>query len=119
VCSVVVARPPFSKSFRERCIQGLRQGMVVETLCHDIYPAQPITTVSLAANTSCHGSHLVVHVNRAINDRPVHTAECHLLSVVQAATMVILSISKPSISQWSQIKEDTVEPSVLAQDSIL
>ena len=24
-----------------------------ETLCHNIYPAQPITTVSLAANTYC------------------------------------------------------------------
>jgi len=23
----------------------------IETLCHDIYPARPITTVSLAANT--------------------------------------------------------------------
>jgi len=32
---------------------------------------------------------------------------------------LILSISKPSISQWSQIKEDTVEPSVLARDIIL
>jgi len=28
----------------------------------------------------------------------------------------ILSISKPSISQRSQIKEDTVEPTVLARD---
>ena len=27
-----------------------------------------------------------------------------------------LSVCKPSISQWSQIKEDTVEPSVLARD---
>ena len=24
-----------------------------ETLCHDIYPAKPTTTVSLAANTYC------------------------------------------------------------------
>ena len=29
---------------------------------------------------------------------------------------LILSVSKPSISQRSQIKEDTVEPSVLARD---
>ena len=28
----------------------------------------------------------------------------------------ILSVSKPSISQWSQIKEDTVEPSVAARE---
>jgi len=32
------------------------------------------------------GSSLEAHVNRAINDRPVPTAGCHLLSVVQAAT---------------------------------
>jgi len=42
-----------------------------------------------------------------------HTAGGHLLSVAQAATN-ILSVSKPSISQRSQIKEDTVEPSVPA-----
>jgi len=29
---------------------------------------------------------------------------------------LLLSISKPSISQWSQIKEDTVEPSVRARE---
>jgi len=32
------------------------------------------------------GSNLASHVNRAINDRPEHTAGRHLLSVVQAAT---------------------------------
>ena len=71
-----------------------------ETLCHDIYPARPITTVSLATNTYCmmdgHSScaprtvgprvQLAVRVNRAIDDRPAHTAGGHLLSVVQAAT---------------------------------
>jgi len=31
-------------------------------------------------------SNLAVRVNRAIDDRPEHTAEGHLLSVVQAAT---------------------------------
>ena len=56
-----------------------------ETLCHDIYPARPITTVSLAANIYCMmdgisscaprtvgctaaGSKLAVHVHIAIND---------------------------------------------------
>jgi len=46
-----------------------------ETFCHDIYPAGPITTVSLAANTYCimdghsscapwaPGSNLAVRVN--------------------------------------------------------
>jgi len=29
---------------------------------------------------------------------------------------LILSVSEPSISQWSQIKEDTVEPSVPARE---
>ena len=72
----------------------------MERPCHDIYPARPITTVSLAANTyfmtyghrSCAprtmgpGSNLAVRVNRAIDDRPAHTAGGHLLPVVQAAT---------------------------------
>ena len=71
-----------------------------ETLCHDIYPARPITTVLLAANTysmmdghsSCAPrtvapwSNVAVYVNRAIDDRPAHTAGGHLLAVVQAAT---------------------------------
>jgi len=29
---------------------------------------------------------------------------------------LLQSVSKPSIGQWSQIKEDTVEPSVPARD---
>jgi len=67
----------------------------VDRLC-----SQPITTVSLAANTYCMmdglsfcssrpwatGSNLAVCVNRAIDDRAAHAAGCHLLSVVQAAT---------------------------------
>ena len=32
------------------------------------------------------GSNLAVHMNRAIDDRPAHTAGGHLLSVIQAAT---------------------------------
>ena len=69
-------------------------------MCHDIYPARPITTVSLAANTYCKmdghgssaprtvgpGSNLAVRVNIAIDDRPAHIAGGHLLSVVQAAS---------------------------------
>ena len=58
-----------------------------ETLCYDV------STVSLPANTycSCAPCTMVprvkfsgVCVNRAIDDRPAHTAD--LLSVVQAAT---------------------------------
>ena len=62
-------------------------------------------------------TNLVVRVNRAIDDRPAHTAGGHLLSVVQAATN--MSVAEPSISQRSQIKEvkeDTVEPSVPARE---
>ena len=32
---------------------------------------------------------------------------------------LILNVSIPSISQWLQIKLDTIEPSVLARDIIL
>jgi len=34
------------------------------------------------------GSNLVAHMNRAINDRPEHTAGGHLLSMVPAANLV-------------------------------
>ena len=68
-----------------------------QTLRHDIYPARPITTVSLAANTYCmmdalvlapwaSKSNLATRVNRAINDRPAHAAGRYLLSSVQVAT---------------------------------
>jgi len=70
-----------------------------DTLCHDIYPARPITTVFLAANTYCmmdgHSSCAprtvgpMVQFSCAcehIDDRPAHTAGGHLLLVVQAAT---------------------------------
>ena len=58
-------------------------------------PCSVFTTVSLATNAYCThvhlapwapGSNLAVRVNRAIDDRPAHTAGGHLLSVVQAAT---------------------------------
>jgi len=71
-----------------------------ETLCHDIYPARPITTVYLATNTYCmmdgHSSCAPRTVGPRVQfsgaceqsyyDRPAHTAGGHLLSVVQAAT---------------------------------
>jgi len=93
VCSCCATSP-----YREVCRAkgGIGSG---ETLCHDIYPARPITTVSLAANTYCMtmalalthlapwapGSNLAVCVNRAIDNQPAHTAGGQLLSVVQAA----------------------------------
>ena len=47
VCSCCATSP-----YREVCRAkgGIGSG---ETLCHDIYPARPLTTVSLAANTYC------------------------------------------------------------------
>jgi len=93
VCSCCATSP-----YREVCRAkgGIGGG---ETLCHDIYPARPIATDPLAANTYCmmdgHSSSAprtvsprvqAVRVNRAIDDRPAHTAGGHLLSVVQAAT---------------------------------
>jgi len=51
-------------------------------------------------------------VNIAIDDWPAHTAGGHLLSVVQAAT----NTEHLNISQWSQIKEDTIKPSVPARE---
>jgi len=47
VCSCCAISP-----YREVCRAkgGIGSG---ETLCHDIYPARPIATVSLATNTYC------------------------------------------------------------------
>ena len=64
--------------------------------------------------TSHCGPQFAACVNRAIDDRPAHTEGGHLLSVVQA--WLILSVSKTSISQQSQIKEDTVKPFVPARE---
>ena len=47
VCSCYATSP-----YREVCRAKGRIGSG-ETLCHDIYPAQTMTTVSLAANTYC------------------------------------------------------------------
>jgi len=97
-----------------------------ETLCHDIYPARPITIVSLVTNTYCMmdghnscapwtpGSNLAVCVNRAIDDRPGIQQEA--ICYQWFKQRLILSVSNPSISQQSQIKEDTVEPSVCARE---
>jgi len=47
VCSCCATSP-----YKEVC--RVKGGIgSVETLCHYIYPAQPITTVSLATNTYC------------------------------------------------------------------
>ena len=118
--------------YREVCRTkgGIRSG---ETLRHDIYPARPITTVSLATNTYCrmdsHSScaprtvsprfNVAVCVNRAIDDRPGIQQE--VICYQWFKQRLILSISEPSIrpSQRSQIKEDIVEPSVPVREFIL
>jgi len=88
----------------------------------------PITTVTLATNTYCMmdglssstphtmgpGSNLAVHVNRSIDDRPGIQQEA--ICYQWFKQRLILSISKPSISQQSQIKEDTIELSVPARE---
>jgi len=86
VCSRCTTSP-----YREVCRVkgGIGSG---EILCHDIYPARPITTVSLATNTYC--------APRTVGPRvqfsgaceqshwwPArHTEGSHLLSVVKAVT---------------------------------
>jgi len=61
------------------------------------------------------GSNLVVRVNKAIDDRPGIQQEA--ICYQWFKQRLILSVSKPSIySQRSQIKEDTVEPSVPARE---
>jgi len=44
------------------------------------------TYCMMDGHSSRTGSNLAARVNRAINDRPTHTAGRHLLSMVQAAT---------------------------------
>jgi len=55
-----------------------------------------------------------VRVNRAIDDRPVIQQEAICYQLVKQR--LILSVSEPGISQRSQIKEDTVKPSVPARE---
>jgi len=60
------------------------------------------------------GSNLAVRVNRAIDDRPGMQQEA--ICYQWFKQRLILSVFKPSISQRSQIKEDTVEPFVPARE---
>jgi len=60
------------------------------------------------------GSNLAVCVNRAIDDWPDIQQEA--ICYQWFKQRLILSVSKPSISQRSQIKQDTVEPSVPARE---
>jgi len=64
--------------------------------------------------TSHDGSNLVMRVNTAIDDRQGIQQEA--ICYQWFKQRLILSVSKPSISQRSQIKEDIVEPSVSARE---
>jgi len=55
-----------------------------------------------------------VHVNTAIDDRPGIQQEA--ICYQWFKQRLILSISEPSISQRSQMKEDTIEPCVPARE---
>jgi len=99
-----------------------------ETLCHDIYLAWPITTVSLAANTYCMMDGHSSCALRSVGPRVQISGACEqsLMTgqrIQQEAICyqclkqrLILIVSKPSISRRSQSKEDTIEPSVLARE---
>ena len=54
-----------TSSYREVCRAKGSIGSG-ETLCHDIYSARPITTVSLAANTYCMMGSLSSRTPRAV-----------------------------------------------------
>jgi len=57
-----------------------------------------------------------VRVNRAIDDRPGIQQEA--ICYQWFKQRLILSVSKPNISQRSQFKEDTVELTVLPENLI-
>ena len=97
VCSCC-ATSPYRKVCRAK--GGIGSG---ENLCHDIYPARPMTTVSLAANTYC-----------MMDDWPGIQQEA--ICYQWFKQRLILSVSELSISQRSQIREDTVKPSVPARE---
>ena len=58
------------------------------------------------------GSNLAVRVNRAVDDRPGIQQEA--ICYQWFKQRLILSVSELSISQRSQIRENTIEPSVPA-----
>ena len=87
VCSCCVSSP-----YREMC--RARRNRDGETLCHAVYPALPITTVSLATNTYCMMDGHSSCTARTVGPRcelwteQLMTGQAysiHLLSVVQAA----------------------------------
>jgi len=78
-----------------------------------IYPGQHITTVSLAANTYCTMDGLSSSAPRTVGPR---VTQQEAICYQWFKQRLILSVSKPSISQRSQTKKDTVEPYVPARE---
>ena len=69
---VVVSRPLLI----ERCVNtkgGIGSG---EIMCHDIYPARPITTVSVAANTYCMMDDLSSCATRTVGPSVLFSGAC-------------------------------------------
>jgi len=115
-----------------------QNGMVIEVTWHKnanlenlttLYLRKKSATVSLVINTAwwtaiAHAhlaswapeSNLAVRVNRAIDDRPGIQQEA--ICYQWFKQRLILNVSKPSIRQRSQIKEDTVEPLCLPENLI-
>jgi len=90
--------------------------VIGSTLIHDICSSSSssssITTVFLVANTYC-------MMEWCMWTEPLMTDRCMQQDVIcyqWFKQRSILSVSEPSISQRTQIKEDSVEPSVLARD---
>ena len=124
VCSCCATSP-----YREVC-RAKAEIQSGETLCHDIYPARPITTVSLANNTYCMMDGHSSWAPRTVGPRVQLSGACEQSHWWPASAYsrrpsvfyqwfkqrLILSVSKPSIIQRSQIKEDTVEPSMPARE---
>jgi len=122
VCSCCATSP-----YREVCrVKGGTGSR--ETLCHDIYPTRPITTVSLAATTYCIIDGHSSSAPRTVGPRVQLSGACEMplmtgQRIQQEAIcyqwfkqLLMLRFSEPSISQRSQIKEDTVEPFVPARE---
>jgi len=115
LCVVCCATSPYRELCRAK--GGIGSG---DTLCHDIYPARPITTVSLVANTYCMMDDLSSCAPRTVGPRvqcvwtePLMTGQCiqqEEICYQWFKQRLILSVSKPSISQRSQIKRGHRRP---------
>jgi len=69
----------------------------------------------LAGNaTKASGPYSAVHANRAINSLPIHAAEHHLLSMVQAVTNYLACL-KSVLANGHSLKKTTSNPLCLPE----